>query len=73
MSFPEQLAYGGGVSTSLMDPSAKMARMPTLRERIAMAVKQAEDRLQATKRAQELFEKNPDLEELFNIMQNGHF
>jgi hypothetical protein len=52
---------------------AKMARMPTMKERIELAVVQAEDRLAKAKRAKEFFEKNPDLEELLNIMQGGHF
>lgn len=53
--------------------SAKMARMPTMRERIDMAVKQAEDRLAAAKEAQEIFNRNPDLEKLINAMQRGGF
>lgn len=52
---------------------AKMARMPTLKERLALAVQQAEEKLASVKRAQEIFEKNPDLEELLNIMQRSHF
>lgn len=50
-----------------------MAQMPTMRQRIDLAVKQAEQKLADTKRAKELFEKNPDLEELLNIMQRSHF
>jgi predicted trehalose synthase len=53
--------------------NAKMAQMPTIQQRIDLAVQQAEDRLAAVKRAKELFEKNPDLEELLNIMQRAHF
>lgn len=52
---------------------AKMARMPTLKERLDLAVAQAEEKLVAVKRAREIFEKNPDLEELLNIMQRSHF
>lgn len=59
----QQNAYAG----------ATMARTPSVRERIALAVKQADERLAAVKRAQELFDKNPDLEELLNIMQSAHF
>ena len=51
----------------------KMLRQPTLKLRLEMAVQQAEERLAAVKRAREIFEKNPDLEELLNIMQRGHF
>lgn len=60
---------GGG----LMPSEAKMASVPSIAQRIDMAVKQAEERLKAAKRAKELFEKNPDLEELLNIMQRSHF
>ncbi len=52
---------------------AKMARMPTIKERLDLAVLQAEEKLAKAKRARELFAKNPDLEELLNIMQNNHF
>lgn len=65
----------GGLTNSPGYPmqETKLARMPTIKERIDMAVKQAEERLAAAKRAKELFDKNPDLEELLNIMQNAHF
>lgn len=63
---------GGLVQTSNY-PEEKMARMPTLAERLDLAVRQAEERLASAKRAKELFTKNPDLEELLNIMQKGHF
>lgn len=53
--------------------NAKMVSQPTIAQRIDMAVQQAEARLVAVKRAKELFEKNPDLEELLNIMQSAHF
>lgn len=66
------LAYGGN-TTQAGYPIEKMAQMPTMRQRIDMAVKQAEQKLADTKRAKELFEKNPDLEELLNIMQRSHF
>jgi hypothetical protein len=50
-----------------------MVHAPSLKQRIEMAVKQAEERLAATKRAREILDKNPDLEELLNIMQRSHF
>ena len=53
--------------------SAKMVRMPTLKERLELAVQQAEEKLAAVKRAKEIFDKHPDLEELLNIMQRSHF
>lgn len=69
------LAIGGGEysgATATYD-SPKMVRQPNLKERLEMAVRQAEERLAAVKRAREIFEKNPDLEELLNIMQRSHF
>ena len=51
----------------------KMARMPTCRERIDLAVKQAEDRLAKVKEAQEILSRHPDLERLLDIMQQAHF
>jgi hypothetical protein len=47
--------------------------MPSLKTRLNMAVKEAESRLADAKRAAEIFEKNPELEELLNIMQRGRF
>ena len=55
------------------ESSAKMAHMPSLKQRLDMAVQQAEERLAAVNRAREIFDKNPDLEELLNIMQRSHF
>jgi hypothetical protein len=52
---------------------AKMASVPTLKDRLALAVQQAEKKLADAKRAKEIFAKNPELEELLNIMQRGHF
>ena len=52
---------------------AKMVRQPNLKNRLELAVQQAEEKLAAVKRAKEIFEKNPDLEELLNIMQYSHF
>lgn len=51
----------------------KMARMPTLQERLDLAVSQAEERLQAAKEAREIFKRNPDIERLLDIMQRSHF
>ena len=55
------------------DSDAKMARMPTMKERIEQSVRDAEARLADTKRAKEIFDKHPELEELLNIMQRGRF
>lgn len=62
-----------GYAQEQSDMATKMAYMPTLKQRLELAVKQAEERLAAAKRARELFDKNPDLEELLNIMQRSHF
>lgn len=51
----------------------KLVRQPNLKERLTMAVAQAEEKLAAVKRAKEIFDKHPDLEELLNIMQRSHF
>jgi hypothetical protein len=51
----------------------KSAIMPTLRQRMSQAVAEAEKRLADVKRAQALFDKSPDLEELLNLMQRTHF
>lgn len=53
--------------------SAKMASVPTMKQRLDMAVKQAEERLAAAKRAREIFDRNPDLEELLNLLQRNSF
>lgn len=61
----EPLGYAGA--------STSMARMPTLKERIALAVTHAQDKLAAVREAQEIFDRNPDLERLLNLMQKNHF
>jgi hypothetical protein len=61
---------GNAYPTQAMD--AKVG-MPTLKQRLAQSVKDAESRLADAKRASEILEKNPDLEELLNIMQKGRF
>jgi hypothetical protein len=62
------LRQGGGYAEQ-----TSMAKMPNLRERLALAVQQAEERLADAKRAKEIFDKHPELEELINLMQKGHF
>ena len=51
----------------------KMIRQPNIKERLNLAVKQAEEKLAAVKRAREIFEKYPDIEELLNRMQRASF
>ena len=63
---------GGGYSEGL----TKQAGNPyvaTLKDRIVSAVFQAQERLDAAKEAQEIFERNPDLEKLINAIQRGQF
>ena len=49
------------------------ARMPSIRERAAHAVVQAESHLATVKEALALLDKNPDLERLIDLMQRAHF
>lgn len=68
------LSGGGGVDVGYNQiEQAKMARMPTLQQRLDLAVKQAEEKLNAAKEARELLARNPDLERLLDIMQRSHF
>lgn len=46
-------------------------REPTIRERIGLAVEKAQQQLADAQRMAELFDKNPDLEELINLMNKG--
>ena len=66
------LSGGANYAGNQMEQT-KMARMPTLQQRLDMALKQAEERLQAVKEARELLARNPDLEKLLDIMQRSHF
>ena len=61
-------AQTGGYGETLV-----MAGMPTMQERLDMAVKQAEERLAAVTRARDILARNPDIEELLNIMQKSQF
>ena len=70
------------MNTGMTGPSAypdqmasqeKMLRMPTMKDRLVEAVRNAEARLADAKRAKEIFDAHPELEELLNIMQHGHF
>lgn len=62
---------GGGYADQ---PGAeKMVRMPTMKDRLADAVKLAQARLADAQRAKEIFDAHPELEELLNIMQRGNF
>lgn len=67
------MGYGAQTATPYYDNGAKMASIPTLKQRLDMAVEQAENRLAAVKEAREIFERNPDIERLLDIMQRSHF
>ena len=51
----------------------KISQAPSLKSRLAMAVKDAESRLADAVRAKEIFVMHPELEALLNIMQRGRF
>lgn len=53
--------------------SAKEIRMPSLQQRLDLAVQQAQERLAKVTEAREILARNPDLEKLLNIMQQSHF
>jgi hypothetical protein len=53
--------------------SPVMAITPTLKQRLEGAVNRAEEQLTAAKEARELFDRNPDIEKLLNLMQRGLF
>ena len=71
-STPAECGLANG---TLVQPTgvSKMLRMPTLKSRLEEAVRNAEQRLAEARRAREIFDKHPELEELLNIMQRGHF
>lgn len=73
MNFVQGLAMQGGGETAGYDNGPKMCRQPNLQDRLKKAVQQAEEKLAAVKRAAEILAKNPELEELLNIMQRSHF
>lgn len=60
--------YGGDMA---YQSETKMASVPTMRQRLKMAVESAERQLSDAKRAYEIFDKNPELEELINILQRA--
>lgn len=65
--------YYSGPSTMAQCDSPKMAITPTLKQRLEGAVNRAEEQLAAAKEARELFDRNPDIEKLLNLMQRGLF
>jgi len=48
-----------------------LGRTPTMKERIKMAVDRAEEQLADAKRAQQILDSNPELQELIDIMNRA--
>jgi hypothetical protein len=53
--------------------NAKVAGPMTMEMRLNMRIAQCEKQLADAKRAKEIFEKNPELEELINILNRSGF
>lgn len=69
----DELLGIGNYPAQYTEQSAKMVRMPSMKERLSHAVAEAEARLADAKRAKEIFDSHPELEELLDIMQRGRF
>lgn len=68
--FRGEFMYGGTSPGNEIDrPST--AKPVTVKDKINRAVAEAEQQLAQAKRAQEILNKNPELEELLNIMNNS--
>ncbi len=64
--------YFGGDQTAMAKSAYPLGNL-TLKSRLEHAVRDAEERLKDAKEAKEIFDRNPDLEKLLNIMQKGRF
>lgn len=62
-----------GTMEGISYQTEKMSRVANIRERMDHAIKAAEEKLARTKEAKDILDKNPDLERLLNIMQQGVF
>jgi hypothetical protein len=51
----------------------KLVSMPTLKDRLEAAVVRAQAQLDAVQEARAIFERNPDIERLLDLMQKSHF
>lgn len=71
----QHLALQGGAQAAptYYDSGQKLAHAPTLKQRLDMAVQQAEARLAQVKEAREIFARNPDMEKLLDLMRHGGF
>ena len=64
---------GGAIGGYHGSEAPVVVGMQTLKLRLEQAVKNAEQRLAEARRAREILDQHPELEELLNIMQRGHF
>ena len=67
-NYPAQVSMQKQLSMVNMVPT-----MPSLQQRLDLAVQEAEERLNVIKEARDIFQRNPDLERLLELMQSGHF
>ncbi len=65
--------FRGLAGGAMSEQAGRQSLMPTIKQRLEAAVKQAEDRLADVNRARALLDKHPELEELLNIMQRSPF
>lgn len=61
--------YLGGSGATAMEQKSASSRQFTLNDRIKGAISESEQRLAAAKRADEILQQNPQLEELLNLLQ----
>jgi hypothetical protein len=61
--------YSGGAEQAKAMSNALSPHSFTLNDRIKQAISEGEARLAAAKRAEEILTKNPELEELLNLLQ----
>ena len=54
-------------------PSQSYIQPASLRQRLDIALKQAEERMAQLQHVQEILDQNPDIEKLLEIVQKGYF
>lgn len=69
----QNLVLKGGAQASYYNDGPKMAHAPTIKQRLDFAVQKAEANLAAVKEARDIFDRNPDMEKLLDLMQRGSF
>ena len=65
----DERAYGMTAKENMQIAGSRI----TLKMRLEQSVRDAEERLAEAKRAREILNAHPELEELLNIMQKGRF